>query len=457
LAILPWKLADSNRIPPIFTDDDFPSKFVDLRAFTDKLRTRGGKTTLWFVMRVAFDGALSDLLSNPNSAMSYYYQDIKGGAYLYEVQNSEDCVEVGVLAYTSNQTNQAHTTKVLEPHLRIEDPVTGQTRSLRFGVVAKMHKDFPRSDQNWDLPTERPLIIYADRADAKDVRRILYQAFNRQPDFMKRPGHLNSRLIPSKTFLSVGSDAVQNRDKLILKHQQVLLSVRLLATQDIKELDLPVKVNGSDHTLRSVLLDIRHPLGDPEATDRFFFSVDVADRGRNLEAGTCYLPVYSDRLALATTFVQILPVYVTEILGEDTAAKWFQPSAIADCRGVALTCDEQEIWDGGWTTEEDGFDLDILEEDMGAPVDIDFGSTTIPTRTDHDTPILATADDATAYTFGAQIFGRHPAGQQTATQSAVDATTRGGTVAPTESSAAAAPGADPPEGGRTTGRGGVTD
>jgi len=29
---------------------------------------------------------------------------------------------------------------------------------------------------------------------------------------MKRPGHLNSRLIPSKDFLSVGSDAARNQD-----------------------------------------------------------------------------------------------------------------------------------------------------------------------------------------------------------------------------------------------------
>jgi len=179
--------------------------------------------------------------------MSWYFGDIKGGAYPYEVQSSEDAVEVGVFAYTSNHSNQFHLEQSLQPLMKVQDPVTCTVRDLKIGVVPKMHKDFPKSDENWDLPTERPLIVFADRADAKAVRRILYQSFNREPDFMKRLGRLNSRLIPSKDFLSVGSDAARNRDCLIQKHQQVLLSVRLLRTTDIKHLDVPVTANGQQH------------------------------------------------------------------------------------------------------------------------------------------------------------------------------------------------------------------
>jgi len=227
-------------------------------------------------------------------------------------------------------------------------------------IVPKMHKDFPKSDENWDLPTGRPLIVFADRTDAKAVRRILYQAFNREPDFMKRPGCLNSRLIPSKDFLSVGSDAARNRDCLIQKHQQVLLSVRLLCTTDIKHLDAPVTVNGSTHALREELLNVRYPLGSSMADtpERFFFAIDWADRGRNLEAGTCYLPVYSDQLQVATTFTRILPAYISDLLGHEVARKWFQPTAIANCQGVQLTKDDDGQWTGSWTTYEDRFDLE---------------------------------------------------------------------------------------------------
>jgi len=286
----------------------------------------------------------------------------------------------------------------------------------------------------------------------------LVSSLQRQPDFLKRPGQLNSRLILSKDFLSVGSEAARNREKFISKHQQVLLLVRLLSTTDIKELDLAVMVNAQTYTLRDVLLQIKYPLGDPDSQNHFFFAVDWADRGRNLEAGTCYLPVYSDHLSTATTFIRILPVYVDTLLGPEVTRKWFHPSAIADCQGVSLTKDNDGLWTGHWTTDEDGFDLDLLEEDMGIPIELNIAGATMPSREEPDTPVFATADDATAYTFGAQVFGCNSAGHQTATQSnANNLALPGGEVAPTESSAAAAPSEVPPEGGRPAGRGGVAN
>jgi len=389
--------------------------------------------------------------------MSWYFGEIKGGAYPYEVQNSEDAVEVGVLAYTSNHSNQFHLEQSLHPTMKVRDPVTRTVRDLKIGVVPKMHKDFPKSDKNWDIPTEWPLIIYADRADSKAVRCILYQAFNHEPDFMKRPGYLNSRLIPSKDFLSVGSDAARNWDCLIQKHQQVLLLVPLLRTTNIKHVDVPVTANGSTHMLREELLNVRYPLGSSMADtpERFFFAVDWADRGRNLEAGPCYLPVYSDCLQVATTFTRILPVYILDLLGPEVARKWFKPTAVADCQEVQLTKDDDGQWTGGWTTDKDGFDLDILEEDMGdGNVTLDLAGAALPNRTEPDEPVHATADDATAYTFEVQVFGRASAGQQTATQSgANEMAPQWGEVAPTESSAAAAPSENPPKGGRPAGHG----
>jgi len=35
-----------------------------------------------------------------------------------------------------------------------------------------------------------------------------------------------------------------------------------------------------------------------------------------------------------------------------------------------LTKDDDGQWTGGWTTDEDGFDLDILEEDMGLVIPV---------------------------------------------------------------------------------------
>jgi len=345
--------------------------------------------------------------------------------------------------------------------MKVQDPVSRTVCDLKIGVVPKMHKDFPKSDGNWDIPMEWPLIIYADQSDSKAVRRILYQTLNREPDFMKRPGYLNSRLIPSKDFLSVGSDAARNRDCLILKHQQALLLIWLLRTTDIKHLDVPVTAHGSTYTLREELLNVWYPLGSSMADtpERFFFAVDWADCGRNLESGTHYLSAYLDCLQVAITFTCILPVYISDLLGPEVARKWFQPTAIADCQGVQLTKDDNGQWTGGWTTDEDGFDLDILEEDMGGGnVMLNFAGAALPSRTEPDEPVHATADNATPYTFGAQVLERALAGQQTATQSgAEEMAPQGGEVAPTESSRAAAPSEGPPEEGRPAGRGGVAD
>jgi len=215
LFLLPWKDSDMATVSPTTCVSDFPSQLMEFRVFADKIHPRGGKTTLWLVIRVAFNGSLNEALSTQECAMSWYFGEIKGGAYPYEVQSSEDAVEVGVLAYTSNHSNQFHLEQSLQPLMKVRDPVTRTVRNLKIGIVPKMHKDFPKSDKNWDIPTEQPLIVFADRADSKALRRILYQAFNCEPDFMKCPGYLNSRLIPSKDFLSVGSDAAQNWDCLI--------------------------------------------------------------------------------------------------------------------------------------------------------------------------------------------------------------------------------------------------
>jgi len=77
--------------------------------------------------------------------------------------------------------------------------------------------------------------------------------------------------------------------------------------------------------------------------------------------------------------------------------------------------------------------LDILEEDMGAPVVFDFSNGAL---SQWDKPTILTADDATVHSFSTQLNGPL-AGQQTATQDVAEATL-GGSVTPTESAAAAA-------------------
>jgi len=43
-----------------------------------------------------------------------------------------------------------------------------------------------------------------------------------------------------------------------------------------------------------------------------------------------------------------------------------------------LIKDEHGVWMGGSTTDDNGFDLDTLEEDMGVDVTLDFASRALP-------------------------------------------------------------------------------
>ena len=144
---------------------------------------------------------------------------------------------------------------------------------------------------------------------------------------------------------------------------------------------------------------------------------------------------HTDCKADAASFLRILPAYVCHFVDDQAAKKWLHPQAIAACRGVALSLNDTGSWDGQWTTEEDAIDLDILEEDMGAPVQFDFSSGVLVQR---DEPTILTADEATVHTFGTQLNGP-VAGQHKATQDeAEEPATLGGSVTPTELSAAAA-------------------
>ena len=277
-------------------------------------------------------------------------------------------------------------------------------------------------------------MVSADRMDAQPVRTILYQAFNTQPDPLRRPGQYNFRLVPAPDMVSLGSNAQINREKMQLKHSAVMDSLVPLHSQDVKDFDVVHAKDGYSYTLRELVLDVRFPLGSDSST-KLFFSCDRAVNSYNLPASTSFFTAYTDRQTAASSLLRILPAYVIFMVDEQAARKWLHPQAIAACRGVELTLSDTGIWDGQWSTEEDAIDLDILEEDMGAPVQFDFSSGALVQR---DEPTILTTDEASVHTFGTQLNGPL-AGLRTATQDeAVNPASSGGSVTPTESSVAAA-------------------
>ena len=92
--------------------------------------------------------------------------------------------------------------------------------------------------------------------------------------------------------------------------------------------------------------------------------------------------------------------------GEEATKQWFHADAMEAIIEVDFGADDNGNWDGTWTTTEDGFALDILEEDMGIKFDC--------TQMVHDRdPVLLTVDDASVYTFGSEMELTTPSTRQT--------------------------------------------
>jgi len=341
--------------------------------------------------------ACSTLTSTVTSTMNWWYKDNHSACYLYDVQDSDDAVEVGTLAFSGVHCDHFRLARVLDLIFRSHN---GGAR-LKLGVAVKMSKGYPKNEGNFNFPKDRLIVVSADSMDAQPVRMILYREFNCHPDPLQRPGQYNFRLVPTPDMVSLGSQAHSNRERMQQKHSAVLDSLVPLYSTDIKDLDLPYTKDGFTYTLRKIILDVRHPLGSDSAT-RLYFSCDKAVNGRNLPASASILTAYTDRRTAAEALLRILPTYVSFWVDNQAAKKWLHPQAIVACQGVELTLTDTGTWDGQWSIEEDAIDLDILEEDMGAPVVFDFSNGALSQR---DEPTILTADDATVHSFSTQLNG----------------------------------------------------
>jgi len=414
---LAWALAKEDQCLAITCEADFPDDIEGFRRCTDRLRPQGGRATLWFVLLIACDGNPDNMTFTVTSTMNWWHKDNHSACCLHDVQDSDDAVEAGTLACDHFRL------------ARVPDPIfwshNGGAR-LKFGVSVKMSKGCPKNEGNFNFPKDRLAVVLADHMDSQPVRTILCWEFNCHPNPLQRPGQCDFCLVPAPDMVSLGSNAHSNWERMQQKHSAVLDSLVPLCTTNIKDFDLPCTKDGFTCTLREIILDVRHPLGSDSA-NRLCFLCDKAVNGGNLPASSSILTAHTDWHTAVEALLQILPAHVSFWVGNQAAKKWLHPQAIAASRGVELTLTNTGTWDGQWSTEEDAIDLDILEEDMGAPVVFDFLSGALSQR---DEPTILTTDDATVHSFSTQLNGSL-AGQQTVTQDVAEATL-GGLVTPTE-------------------------
>jgi hypothetical protein len=60
---------------------------------------------------------------------------------------------------------------------------------------------------------------------------------------VSRPGYCNLRYVPDKRFITTGIKGNCDRANMLKKHQAVVSSLKLIRTEEIKDLDTPALVN----------------------------------------------------------------------------------------------------------------------------------------------------------------------------------------------------------------------
>jgi len=97
---LAWALAEEEECPTITSEADFSDDIEGFRRYTDRLRPRGGRTVLWFVLLIACNGNPDNMTSTVTSTMNWWYKDNHSACYLHDVQDLDDAVKVGTLAFS---------------------------------------------------------------------------------------------------------------------------------------------------------------------------------------------------------------------------------------------------------------------------------------------------------------------------------------------------------------------
>jgi hypothetical protein len=265
------------------------------------------------------------------------------------------------------------------------------------------------------MANNSPIRIEVDAAQAKKVNTYCYRRFNRMTSGVPRPGYCNLRYVPDKRFITTGIKGDQDRANMLKKHQAVVSSLKLLRTEEIKNLDTPALINmtedayeahadamatstanadGKKTTLRKVLMELTFPLApkDGQKVTKLFHSVDFATTGptAGLEV---LLTAYDDRIDVASSLVSILPAYIEEFYGQEAVEAWFNHQ-VEEIK-VDFDYDHTCSWTGTWTTSDDKINRALLDEDVGINICLENLSVL---DTDKHRRVLD-ADDASQRTF----------------------------------------------------------
>jgi hypothetical protein len=378
---------------------ELPSLPSEIKKYADRYVPKKDKD-MWIKMHIGYTNRIEDLISGQDSNNADWFDDNESQGFYCMVQDSDDAVPLGDLLYSGQFID----------HVRLKDQIEKQIAAygkgpFSFGCRPKRQNEITQVDRprNWTMADNQPIHIECDRKDSKALKPVLYHLFNKTNDRYKRPGGYNLRLLPDSSIIRSGPDGQKLRVRTFRKHQGVINSLQLISTYDIARMDSPFAQNGTSYTLREFINTFTYPL-KPEPDDKtqpLFHSVDWATKGADANSAV-YATAYHDRAGLASDLLGILPALVTQFISRRATKEWFHQTAIDACNGVSFDTDETGEWTGNWTTEEDVFQKELIDEDMGIDLQLE-GMEILQTQEEFN---VTTTDDHSLKTWSSVFVGK---------------------------------------------------
>jgi hypothetical protein len=400
--IVPWKVADLATHSAITSPKDIPNKMSEFKKIYAEGICPKSNSTCWFKMRLGCSEEPIHFTSTNGSDTQDYFTDSSDLAYMCTVQDSDDTVDLCDFIYSGPFSNPNDFEVTLREALKKPN-----VRQYKFGCRIKKSKELqePKVVKDWLFKPNMMIHLEVDRSQAKALKQELYRLFNKVEENKVRPGGYNFRVLPDKSQMRSGTRGARDRINMLHKHQANVMSLVVLKSYDIKDIDDSQVCNKESYTLRELLLNITFPLVPKKKRNapKLFFTVDYAASGQDKDRGAVYFTAYHDRKELAAKVVDILPAYIEHYHGRDLAKKWCHPASMGIIQDITFLVDEDGNDTGEWTTMEDEMGQDILDEDMG--IRLDLGNLALLEI--GEGRVLHNADDASANSFRSALGAEH--------------------------------------------------
>ncbi|KAL3942656.1 MAG: hypothetical protein SGARI_000192, partial [Bacillariaceae sp.] len=415
--ILPWRNADMPKYRAITSPDSIPSnKMSDFKPYSTPARPKNG-SDVWIKMHFAHDGQSVHLTSLNGSDTAYWFDDHNASSFEQCVKGSDDVVRLAAFVYSGDFLNPKNIQKFMQAELGSK--VIIGLRSTKNKEVSMSNKNDTR--RPWALKEDKMIYVECDRSDLKTVKTYLYKRFHPKIPRSKRLGGYNIRILPEPDAMRLGSAGDKDRIKILRKHVALMKSIGICKNDEIIELDEVPPSGTPNLTLRQLLLAIPYPIGPINEDDytipanSLFYSVDNAPGGQDRDRGIIYLTAYNDRMQDAERFLDILPAFIQENWGTQAVDTFLAAGSFCADDQVDFHNDEDGNWKGTWTTQEDSFLQDILQDETMGKITVEFDDIDILNRKE---PVLLNSDDASCQTFGKNMFGRDGPSQPQGSQQA---------------------------------------